>query len=713
MPLRVAILWHQHQPYYKQGDRYLLPWTRLHGTKDYFDIAAALSAFPRLRQTINVAPSLLIQLLDYANGDAVDRALELTEIPAAALGVDEKVEILRSFFLCNVERMIRPYDRYAELYERAARDRADAQGLRDAAALLSVQDWLDLQVWYNLTWVGEYSRSEEPFSSLLRRGRDFTEQDKANLLAGMQRIIAHVIPAYRELLDAGRIELSVTPFYHPILPLLCDSRSALEAMPGIDLPRHLIRYPEDATVQIRRAIDLFTEQFGGRPHGMWPSEGSVSTESMQLVAAAGLEWIASDEGVLRRTLGDRWHPLAKYFPYRLETGSGPLWALFRDHELSDAIGFVYSSWTPEGAALDFYNRLVEIRSRILQELGPAGLEQAVVPVILDGENCWEYYEQNGRPFLEALYGLLETSGEIETTTIHDALASADDAGDRVLDGIFAGSWVGTNFKIWIGHAEDNEAWDAIAEARDTVLAARPGLDEETMARAMEHIYIAEGSDWFWWFGEENSAANQDDFDALFRSHLTAAYDIVGENVPATLAHPIRRASRAPAITSPTGLLHPALTGNSTQSDDWRDSGWFRVESVGGAMHRAESFERNVRFGADGIAAYLRLDIGEPLRPGHEIRLTLTAERSVVLRFTRNSVAAELPVGSGTVEFNGLSAAIGSVIDTAVPLRMLSPDGATPHVLGVAFELYEHGHPVERVPRHGDLPCPLIPTPNAS
>ncbi len=708
-PLRVGILWHQHQPYYKQDQIYLLPWARLHATKDYYDIAVALERFPKVRQTINVVPSLLVQLIDYVENGASDLVLDLSHIPAAELTGEQKITILRYFFLCNVERMVLPYERFAELYNRGHRDRDDIPGLQEAAGGFSTQDWLDLQVWYNLTWIGPYSREEEPFASLLGKGRNFTEAEKEALLVGSKEIIARVIPAYRHLMESGQAELSVTPFYHPILPLLCDSFSALEAMPNATLPSHHIAYPEDAAVHIKRAVELFTERFARPPAGLWPSEGSVSDEALALVRRAGLNWAATDEGVLRKTLGENWSPLAKYFPYTLKTRNGPLWMVFRDHELSDAIGFVYSSWSPEAAALDFYNRLVEIRTRIIQERGAEALHHALVPVILDGENCWEFYQDNGRPFLEALYKLLSESNEIATTTIWDALQNARPDSSRTLGRIYSGSWVGTNFKIWIGHDEDNTAWDALAEARETLMAARGRIPEETFAEAMEEIYIAEGSDWFWWFGDEHFSANQDDFDDLFRGHLRKVYTLIAQEPPERLNAPIRQSARGPRVSPPRGPISPVIDGTVSPAHEWNEAGHFEVGRVGGAMHRAEDLERRIWFGADTRMFYLRFDTPLPLEEGEGIRLTLTGQRSVVLQFTGSTVGMEASTDDrGRVALVGFSAAIGETLEAAIPLGHFSSEKTPVESIGLVCEIYEHGHPTERFPQQGEVLCPLLP-----
>ena len=706
-PLRVAFLWHQHQPYYKEGNSYLLPWARLHATKDYYDMAAALEPFDRLKQTINVVPSLLIQLIDYVEHGATDVVLDLSRLPADQLTAAEKLTMLRYFFLCNVERMVLPYPRYRELYERGGHgNRNDEAALAAARDGFADQDWRDLQVWYNLTWIGEYSRAEEPFASLLAKGRDFTEDEKHALLEASMMIVARVIPTYRAMMESGRIELSITPFYHPILPLLCDSQSATEALPDIKLPATRIMWPEDARVQVERAVALFEERFGRRPSGMWPSEGSVSDATLEIIRDCGLSWVATDEEILRRSLGDRSHHLAKYFPWSLDTASGPVWVLFRDHMLSDAIGFVYSSWKSEDAAADFYHRLVEIRNHLIQELGPESLAEAIVPVILDGENCWEYYQDNGRPFLESLYSLLSESNEIVATTIGGELARHTPSPERTLDRIVAGSWIGANFKIWIGHDEDNAAWDALAAARSALMAARDRLGEAAFTEAMEEIYIAEGSDWYWWFGDDNTAANQEDFDRLFRYHLRRVYELIAEPVPAMLASPIRGVKTAPAVSVPERSITPQIDGRRSDHE-WHGAGSFIVDRVGGTMHRADVFERRVFFGSDDRNLYLRYDTSMPLAPTETVRLQVAMARSIVVQFRSSSVAVEATAGAdGLVSIAGIAAAIGESLEAAIPLSLIG-NGAL-DAFGLVCEISEEGHVTERFPLQGAIECRLRP-----
>jgi len=706
-PLRLAILWHQHQPYYKVGDNYLLPWARLHATKDYRDMASLLDAYPRIRQTVNVVPSLLDQLADYGVRGAGDTVLDLTMKPAESLTLEDKVSILRTFFLCNVQRMILPYPRYAELYHRIGNVRLEPSLARAVAVTFSVEDWRDLQVWYVLTWIGEQSRKEAPFAQLIAQGRGFTEPEKQELVEASRRIVADVIPTWRRLLERGQIELSVTPYYHPILPLLCDSHSALEAMPNARMPRDPIVLPDDARHHVASAARAFEEHFGRKPRGMWPAEGSVSDDALSIMRAEGFEWGASDEGILRRTLGEEWSPVSKYFPHLFKTRSGPLWMVFRDHDLSDAIGFVYASWDAEEAASDFYNRLVEIRNRIVHERGADALADAIVPVILDGENCWEYYEKNGVPFLDSFYRLLSASNEIVTTTIGDALGQARQVPERTRGRIYAGSWIGTNFQIWIGGDEDNHAWEALLDARKAIDAARNRLDDDSVRRAMEHIYIAQGSDWFWWYGDENQSANQDDFDDLFRLHLRSVYEIIGATIPEDLLRPIRRGVRLPRITPPRGRISPIVDGRTSSEREWSEAGYFVVERIGGAMHYAEVTERRFWFGSDPNNFYFRFDTGGGLRPGQKVCLTISGHHSILLHYTPGRLGVEVIADDiGFASIGGIQMVVGETLEGAIPIIHLAEEGALLSDIGVIFEIFEGGHQTERFPTQGEARCTL-------
>ncbi|HEY5975351.1 MAG TPA: glycoside hydrolase family 57 protein, partial [Geobacteraceae bacterium] len=410
-PLDIVFLWHMHQPYYKDPllGEYVLPWTYLHGVKDYFDMAAIVDETPGARAVFNLVPSLLDQLVDYAAGTAVDPFLVRGRMAPAEMGEDDRLFVIDNFFAANRQRLIEPNRRYLELSclageEGRTRPAERLRHFRD-------QDILDLQVWFFLAWTGEAARRRYPeLQALVAKGGHFNREDKELLFACHREILASIIPLYRKLHAEGKAELSVTPYFHPILPLLCDLRSARGAMPKVALPTQPFRHPEDARSQVRSAVAAFTRLFGFPPRGMWPSEGSVSDEALAVIAGCGLEWAATDEGVLVHSLADGLGPgrAALYQPYRYAAAGRDLTLLFRDHALSDLVGFTYSQWEPGRAVDDFIGRLRGIRSH-----APGA---RVVPVILDGENAWEYYEDNGYPFLTRLYQTLADDRDVRLTT---------------------------------------------------------------------------------------------------------------------------------------------------------------------------------------------------------------------------------------------------------------------------------------------------------
>jgi alpha-amylase/alpha-mannosidase (GH57 family) len=536
LPLRIAILWHQHQPYYRVKDEFALPWVRLHAVKDYTDLPLIHTEFPSLKLTYNIVPSLLIQLDEYSKG-VLDTVQRLTYIQAERLTLDDKQSILQLFFLCNHNTMLYPYDRYRELYEQS----------RDADFALhhwTTQEWLDLQVWYNLTWIGELSRRNSAIQSLLHKSRGFTENDKQIVLLHHRLLLRSMNPLLTELQSSSMAELSVTPLYHPILPLIIDTNSALSATPDITLPEKGYSQPSSASVHLRRGVEVFEQHLSSRPHGIWCSEGSVSNQTLDLLTEYSFTWTATDEAVLFNTItntqGAEFHHTDKYFPYKVRTTSGKdVTIFFRDHELSDAIGFVYSQWDTNSAVNDFVGRLHGIRNNLIEKYGEDILLNAVVPIILDGENCWEYYKQNGVPFLRGIYEKLTTDSTLSTVTFSDILESNTEY-RRLDSGITSGSWIFGNFKIWIGHEEKNTAWTELSKARDMYEENKNTMNEQSSHEAHEHLLIAEGSDWFWWYGDDHSAESRTVFDDIFRYHLRSVYTLCNVDIPNRLFQSIMK-----------------------------------------------------------------------------------------------------------------------------------------------------------------------------
>jgi alpha-amylase/alpha-mannosidase (GH57 family) len=620
-PLDVAVVWHMHQPDYRDlatGEA-RMPWTRLHGLKDYYDMAAVLERFPAVHQTFNLAPSLVAQLEAAARGEFPDPELSLFERPAAKLGPEDRVELLRRFFQVNSETMLAPFPRYRELLERRGRGQGPAD-LAAVAPTFGEQDLRDLQILFHLAWVDPTIRdADETLATLAAKGRDFSEVDKQRLAERMRAVLGAIVPLHRRLVDRGQIEVSTSPFYHPILPLLCDTNVAREPLPDLRLPTRRFAHPEDAAAHLERAQAFMRERIGRPILGLWPSEGAVSEAILPLVARAGFRWLASDEAILARSLGThfagagegaRARLAALYQPYRLRRPGGvDLAIVFRDHLLSDLIGFVYSRWDPAQAADDLVARLVGLAGQLS---GTNGDGRHLVPIILDGENCWEHYAEDGRAFLDRLYGRLSETPALRCVAVAEHLAAHPPKAE--LPRLAAGSWINHNFRVWIGHDEDNAAWDAVSAARDALVAAaertdggaRPPADRRAPAR--QALYAAEGSDWCWWYGDDHHSDHEMEFDALFRGHLLRLYDFIDRPTPSDLTYPIKGRFRVQLPDErPRAFVTPKMDGRVSDYYEWFGAGRYEPGRSGGAMHQAAGLVAEFRYGFDAERLYLRID----------------------------------------------------------------------------------------------------------
>ena len=711
-PLSIAFVWHMHQPYYKDDvtGSYILPWVRMHGIKDYYDMPALLSDFPGIHQTFNLVPSLLKQIRDYVDNGATDKFLTLTMKPAADLDQADKLFLLKNSFMANWDTMIRPYPAYWSLLERRGHS-VSPEDLQNATRYYTTQDYLDLQVWFNLTWFDPLFKHNDPLlTGLIRKGSGFTENEKALLVAKQREVMGLIIPEYKRLAEAGRIELTTTPFYHPILPLLCDTDLAKIGAPDIHLPANRFSHPEDAKVQIERALAYHEDLFGSRPSGMWPSEGSVAEELIPLLAESGVAWIGTDEGVLARSLGihiDRdfagimKNPDVLYQPYLAGKGDRRVSVVFRDHTLSDLIGFVYSKWDYKNAVHDLIDRLHRVRKGLSH--GPH-----LASIILDGENAWEYYQNDGRDFFLYLYERLSCEPGLQCVTVGEYLR--EHPAKASIERLHAGSWINANYRIWIGHEEDNRAWDLLSQTRQalTDYAARDGAPGK-LAPAWEEIYIAEGSDWCWWYGDDHFSENDEEFDLLFRTHLMNVYRIIGMDVPDELRIPILREDRQALPTVElTAFVSPVIDGVVTNYFEWLPAGFYDVSQGGGAMHRGASVITHIYYGFDLKNLFIRLDPSGSLRDEKAADLAffvnflspkgLDVEVRVLPQ--RRVSAALYKAADGSREQIAAihTVAANDIIELAVPFELL---GVGPNEDVHIFVTVEHaGSEVEKWPYRG-------------
>jgi alpha-amylase/alpha-mannosidase (GH57 family) len=691
-PIRLVLLWHFHQPDYTDSltGAPVMPWTRLHALKDYVDVTDHLVRHPGVRATINVVPSLLDQIRDIADGTApADPFLAVAERPASSLTPDERRFVVSQFFSFNRDTMAKGLRRVADL----AALRGD-YGLDDLPA--SVVDRFDesairdLQLLFHLVWCGPILKSDPRVQALREKGQRYTEEDKRTLFAIQREFLRGVLPRWKSMLDSGHVEFSVTPYYHPILPLLCGLESAREALPGIRLPAAAFRHAEDARIHLERGLAAFEETFGRPAAGGWPSEGSISEASLALMAEAGYRWAASDEDVLFGSLGETLpadraevrRGTLLYRPWR--HGSGPV-LLFRDHDLSDRIGFVYSAWPAASAVEDFVRRLHHLRAALPPEEGPY-----TVSVILDGENAWEYYPDDGRVFLDSLHAALESDPGIVTLTASEA---ADPAKARPLPRVVAGSWIGRNLATWIGHPEKNRAWELLAETREAIEKARgaPSFADP----AWRALFAAEGSDWFWWFGDDHPTAHAAEFDAGFRRKLRSAHRFAGLEPPAALTEPIRR-STARGFVPPTGPVRATVDGRVTDYFEWLTAG--RAGTASGAMQSSARLVRELRFGRDATSLYLRLDPFDPPASASLGGATLIVRvPGAQDRTVRISLPERGEGGAGETRV-----AVDRIVEAAVPIGALAGPG---EAVRFQVEVEKGNGVVQRIPAEGSLTIP--------
>jgi alpha-amylase/alpha-mannosidase (GH57 family) len=706
--VRLALLWHMHQPPYREAEtgEYLLPWVRLHATRAYNDMAWVLERHPGVRCTVNFTPVLLEQLEDYVEGRARDRFLDLTARPVAELGPDERTTILRSFFMVDWERHVQQSPRYWDLLQKRGRDLRSVDLARMTASF-SEQELTDLQLHFNLAWMGFAALADdEGLRALLAKDSGYTREDVAYVLAAQRRILAEIVPRWRRLADRGQVELSSTPYYHPILPLVCDTDAARRALPGVQLPPRFA-HPEDARWHVREAMTSHARRFGKPPAGMWPAEGSVSPEALEVLASEGVRWAASDEGVLLHSLPpDAPRLRSLYRPWKVSAGgAGEVAMLFRDRALSDVIGFTYAKVPAKDAVADFLSHVGAIGEAWARD-GQQG--PATVGVFLDGENAWEHYPESGRDFLDRLYAALEASEVVETVTLSDAALGAS---GPAVPRIHSGSWIEASYRIWIGHREDRQAWTALGRARDAVAAAeREGTPAEIIAEARRHLYAAEASDWYWWYGEDFTTELAAEFDGLFRGHVIKAALLVGANPPPEALEPIKRAGgeavtgvEAKPLREPTFLLTPSLDGRETTFFEWQGSGLYRPGQHRGSMYGGAQAFHVLHYGFDLAAFYVRLDPAEsPARAAevaNRVRLVvLAAEKQSAVDFP---LVPDGVVRPGKRRGDDLGqAAFAQVLELAVPFAAL---GLTP---GMKVALSVHALrgevEVERLPRYGFL-----------
>lgn len=713
--VHLVVLWHMHQPQYRdpESGRYVLPWTRLHALKDYWGMVETLREFPGFHATFNVVPALGIQLEEYATGNFNELWFSLAFKNAHALTREDKTEIIARAFQVNHERLMARWPRFVELYEWS-----QPAGGAQALVTFTPRDWRDLQLLSQLAWMEEsWLEKDDVVCRLASKGKDYTEEDKSALKKKQQELLGLVLPAYRDAARRGQISITTTPFYHPILPLICDSDIARVANPGTPLPRRAFRRPEDAREQLQLAREYHEKIFGTKPAGLWPSEGSVSDQSLTIAAEEGFEWFGTDEGVLGRTLnvgffrdsnGIPANADRLYQPWRVQLGAKSIIGLFRDHHLSDLIGFVYSRMDAKAAAADLHVRMRQLGEKV------SGDQPLTICLFLDGENAWEYYPGNGRAFLREFYARIQGDQDFRALTAAEAIAAAGEI--PATTGIFPASWINANFDVWIGHLEDVAAWELLWDAREAYARAfesrkkgRPGAPTETaMKVAHDSLLAAEGSDWCWWFGPEHSTANDAEFDALYRKHLTAIYLALGQLAPEELAKPIKRRPEHAVQLVPTGILNIRIDGRETSYFEWLGAGLYSPERRGGSMHGRVFYLHELRYGFEEGRFCVRIDpfaeaLTELEDPEFRISIGAAEEVTMVVKLQRGRLQEFAVEKERVCLLNPKAvaeAAFERILEVAIQKDQINLKGQSKLKLGVA--LWHGGLPVDVLPVEGFL-----------
>ena len=693
-PLYVNLTWHQHQPlYYKDEDGvYSRPWVRAHATKDYLDMVELIDQHPGMKATINITPSLILQLDDFVKNDAKDLYWVLAEVPAAELDEEQKTFILERFFDANWDHIIAVHPRYQELLD--LRGGTDATAISNAIETFTEQDFRDLQIWFNLAWVDPDYLAEAPFKALVDKGRDYSEEDKETLFDGIYALVEKVIPTHKALQEKGVIEITTTPYAHPILPLIYDSDLALVGNPKAITPREAFVYPQDAIYHLEKSVEMYEEHFGMPVRGLWPGEGSVAQEIVPMVSDAGYLWMQTGEPVLVASLGmdgDRFNRDstevvidgdALYRPYYVEGDAGEKVAVFfRDWNISDKIGFTYSGMSGEAAANDMVDHLKRIRTSLVDKEGPH-----IVTIVVDGENAWENYDNDGKEFFHTLYDLLANDENLITITPSEYLELFPE--QRELESLFPGAWFSTNYDTWYGEEEEAEAWNLLNHVRlDLKMAESGELDapDADFEKAYDFMYLAEGSDWFWWYGTDQDSGQDTYFDEGYRQLLKSVYISLGLEPPDFLDIPVIQPQMMKPDVAIAEEVSPEIDGEMGDGE-WDGAGVFEGSVLQG-------FEE-LLFGLNKENLFFGITLQEALLEGEsiefyfsipedenrmiydqtgEVRLTSAVTR--MLKISPEKVMAELYINDGSdwmlkdAEY-GKVAAANEFTELGVPVSVL-------------------------------------------
>ena len=596
--LSIAFYWHMHQPVYELNGVFLMPWARLHAVKDYLDMVTILDKYPRLKLNINIVPALLDELLQYTEEGFNDIHSSLTASEIDDLEFSEKEYILNNFFNSKYETMIYNYPTYRKLFKkRFADNNLNVDNF-------SNQELSDLMALFNLSWVDPTHYEKYPeLKKLAKKGHNYTLKDRIKILDLHKTIIKDIIPTYKKYIQEGRIEITTSPYYHPIMPILCDYETATKNLPNRDnLPVNL-DLKEDAHYHVKSALDRIEEVFGVRPKGIWTSEYCLTNKVLELFAKEGLKWTISDESILSKSINFEFirdfkgniedpYYLLKTYNYK-KSDNNNIDIIFRDSLIPNLINFEYCNIDTKTSSADFYNKIKSIQNKLL--VSPD--DKHLLTIALDGENCWENYQNDGNDFLNAIYSKLENDESIETVLISDYISQ--DKNKKTLNKIHSGSWINKNFNFWIGDPVKNLAWQYLNNVRNDlnkIIIDKP--KHHNIKNALRELYIAEGSDWFWWYGEPNNSGQDNVFDFLFREHLKNTYKFLNEESPEYLD---------------ISIIDTAYENNGFSNTDFHsyNNDWLfsnSIDLIDGPVFQESKIFDNINYGFDNENLYFKLEL---------------------------------------------------------------------------------------------------------
>lgn len=572
-----------HQPDYRGSDGVMsMPWVFLHGIKDYYEMPWLLSKYKGLKASFNITSPLIEQLNLYSEPLKNDYFLSLWYKHPSELDDEEREWLIKTCKSTQYETMVKPIREFKLLYDKRE---------------LSENELIDFEVLFILAWCGNYLRQENSLvKSLLKRERGYTQEDKRELIVSLTKFIKTILPFYSSLQKEGTISLSTTPYNHPILPLLLNMENAKYANKHTTIVQNSLSLRDDAIEQVERSIKLYEETFGRKPTGFWPAEGAVDEESIEIYRERGISWIATDEAILFASLEDDTRSNL-YKPYDFNGVS----IGFRDHALSDLIGFNYRFKSGEDASEHFME--------VIQPIANANSD-ATLFVILDGENAWEFFENNAYEFFTALYTQFSTTSWCNTVTM-DEVNNIKSRG--TLDKLAAGSWIHGNFDTWSGHSEKNRAWELIYQTKRDFEHHKQELSQTAIEKIKFHFLAAECSDWFWWYGDDHVTEFGSEFDTLFREHLISIYKHLNAHPPANLYIPIvSHEAEASFLLKPQSSISPLIDGMNSSFFEWLGSGSINESRLYSTMDRVRGPIEMIHYGQDENSIYIAFqgELGE-------------------------------------------------------------------------------------------------------